>query len=118
FQALRLLAGRTSLEAVEVPGASLGLFLVATVILADPDVTVGRLRPSVAAGLLAGALDVVLRDQGVPYPALLGVALGVAATGIFELVGTQIRRRQSRAETPTGGDRPSARVTRVVARRR
>lgn len=118
FQGLRLLAGRTSLEAVEVPGASLGLFLVATVVVADPDVTIGRLRPSVAAGLLAGALDVVLRDQGVPYPALLGVTLGVAVVGVVELVGTRARRREPQAETPSGAARRPARVTRTVARRR
>lgn len=118
FQAVRLLAGRTSFEAVEVPGASLGLFLVATVVLADPDVTAGRLRPSVAAGLLAGGLDVLLRDQGIPYPALLGVALGVAVVGVVQLIGGPHPRREPQAETPPAATRRPARVTRVVARRR
>jgi hypothetical protein len=118
FQALRLLAGRTSLEAVEVPGASLGLFLVAAVVMADLDVTAGRLRPSVAAGLLAGALDVVLRDQGVPYPALLGVTLGVAVVGVVELVSARARRREPQAQTPPGDARRPPHATRTVERRR
>lgn len=118
FQSFRLLAGRTSLEAVEVPGASLGLFLVAVVVMADPDITAGRLRPSISAGLLAGALDVILRDHGVPYPTLLGVALGVAVVGVIELVGSRARRREPQAETPPGAARQPARVTRTVARRR
>jgi hypothetical protein len=118
FQALRLLAGRTSLEAVEVPGASLGLFLVATVVLAEPDVTAGRLPPSVAAGHLAGGHDMVIRDQGVPYPALLGVTLGVAVVGVVELIGSRARPRESQAETPPPAARRPTRVTRALVRRR
>lgn len=92
LQALRVLAGRTSLEAVEVPAASLGLFLVAMVVVADPDVTAGRGTRGVAAGALAGALDVILRDRGVPYPSLLGVALGVAMVGILWPLAARARR--------------------------
>lgn len=92
FQGVRLLAGRTSLEAVEVPGASFGLFLVAIVVLADPDVTAGRWRWALSAGVVAGALDVFLRDTGVAYPALTGVALGVAVAGLGQLVAARVRR--------------------------
>lgn len=101
LQGLRLLAGRTSLEAVEVPAASLGLFLVATVVVADPDLLRGR--AGVAVGLLAGALDVALRDAGAPYPALFGVALGAAAAGILSPLVARTRRL---VPSPGGPGRP------------
>jgi hypothetical protein len=92
LQGLRLLTGRTSLEAIEVPAASLGLLLVAAVVLADPDLLRGRRGRGATAGLIAGVVDVALRDAGVPYPALLAVAAGVAAVGIPAPLADHARR--------------------------
>jgi hypothetical protein len=83
LQGLRLLAGQTSLEAVEVPAASLGLFLLATVVLADPDLTPARAVPAALVGALAGGLDVALRALGTPYAPLLAVTITLAATAPF-----------------------------------
>ncbi|MGH9013849.1 MAG: hypothetical protein ACRDZ1_07935 [Acidimicrobiia bacterium] len=81
-QALRLWADRTSLEAVEVPGFSLGLFLLAALTLASPP-TVGP-RLAVAGALAVGLLDVALRDLGVAYAPLVALTFGgllLAAVG-------------------------------------
>jgi len=79
-QALRLLAGRTSFEAVEIPAASLGLLLLAAVVLADPNLRAPW--PLLAAiGVAAGTLDVILRDRGVAYAPV------VAIVGVTILVG-------------------------------
>jgi hypothetical protein len=83
LQGLRLLAGQTSLEAVEVPAASLGLFLLATVVLADPDLTPARAVPAALVGVLAGGLDVALRALGTPYAPLLAVTIALAVTAPF-----------------------------------
>jgi hypothetical protein len=83
FQALRLLAGQTSIEAVEIPGTSLGLFLVATVVLADPQRTPARALPAVLVGALAGGIDVTLRALGMPYAPLLAVAGTLAVIAPF-----------------------------------
>lgn len=83
-QALRLWAGRTSLEALEVPGFSLGLFLLAALTLASAP-AVGR-RLAVAGAVGAGLLDVVLRDLGVAYAPLVALTFAgllVAALGVF-----------------------------------
>jgi hypothetical protein len=83
LQGLRLLAGQTSLEAVEVPATSLGLFLLATVVLADPDLTPASAVPVALVGVLAGGLDVALRALGTPYAPLLAVTITLAATAPF-----------------------------------
>ncbi len=83
LQGLRLLVGQTSLEAVEIPAASLGLVLLATVVLADPQLTPAGAVPAVLVGGLAGALDVVLRALGTPYAPLLAVAIAVAVAAPF-----------------------------------
>lgn len=91
-QAYRLLAGRTGLEAVEVPAASLGLFLIVTVALAGAPEFDG-----VAAGLgaaVAGVADVILRDLGVAYAPLIAVAAAVAVVGA---VATFMRREPGHA---------------------
>jgi hypothetical protein len=83
LQGLRLLVGQTSLEAVEIPAASLGLFLLATVVLADPDLTPARAVPAALVGVLAGGLDVALRALGTPYAPLLAVTIALAVTAPF-----------------------------------
>src|SRR6266540_5755983 len=83
LQGLRLLVGQTSLEAVEIPAASLGLVLLATVVLADPQLTPAGAVPAVLVGGLAGALDVVLRALGTPYAPLLAVTIAVAVAAPF-----------------------------------
>jgi hypothetical protein len=80
LQGLRLLAGQTSLEAVEIPATSLGLFLLATVVLADPRLTPGRVVPAALVGGLAGGIDVALRAVGTPYAPLLAVMIALAVT--------------------------------------
>jgi hypothetical protein len=85
LQGLRLVAGQTSLEAVEIPAASLGLFLLATVVLADPDLTPASAVPAAVVGLLAGGLDVALRALGTPYAPLLAVTIALAVTAPFRL---------------------------------
>jgi hypothetical protein len=82
-QALRLLAGQTSVEAVEIPAASLGLFLLVTVVLADPRYTPGSVVPAVLVGALAGGIDVALRALGMPYAPLLAVAIALAVATPF-----------------------------------
>jgi hypothetical protein len=83
LQGLRLLAGQTSLEAVEIPAASLGLFLLATVVLADPRLTPASAVPAALVGGLAGGLDVALRALGTPYAPLLAVTIALAVTAPF-----------------------------------
>jgi hypothetical protein len=83
LQGLRLAAGQTSLEAVEIPAGSLGLFLLATVVLADPDLTPASAVPAAVVGLLAGGLDVALRALGRPYAPLLAVTIALAVTAPF-----------------------------------
>jgi len=80
LQGLRLLAGQTSPEAVEIPATSLGLFLLATVVLADPQLTPARAVPAALVGALAGGLDVALRALGTPYAPLLAVTIALAVT--------------------------------------
>jgi hypothetical protein len=80
LQGLRLLAGQTSLEAVEIPATSLGLFLLATVVLADPQLTPGGAVPAALVGGLAGGIDVALRALGTPYAPLLAVTIALAVT--------------------------------------
>jgi hypothetical protein len=83
LQALRLLAGQTSLEAVEIPATSLGLFLLATVVLADPQLTPARAVPAALVGALAGGLDVALRALGTPYAPLLAATIALAVAAPF-----------------------------------
>ncbi len=78
-QSYRILAGRTGLEAVEVPAASLGLFLIVTVALAGAPGFDGS--TAVWGAVVAGIADVTLRDLGVPYAPLIAVAAAVAAAG-------------------------------------
>jgi hypothetical protein len=80
LQGLRLLVGQTSLEAVEIPAASLGLFLLVTVVLADPDLTPASAVPAALVGGLAGGIDVALRALGTPYAPLLAVSIALAVT--------------------------------------
>jgi hypothetical protein len=83
LQGLRLLVGQTSLEAVEIPAASLGLFLLATVVLADPQLTPASALPAALVGALAGGIDVALRALGTPYAPLLAVSIALAVTAPF-----------------------------------
>jgi hypothetical protein len=102
LQGLRLLAGQTSLEAVEIPAASLGLFLLATVVLADPRLTPARAVPAVLVGALAGGLDVALRALGTPYAPLLAVTITLAVTAAFRSRPPTATRDEA-AETMTTG---------------
>jgi hypothetical protein len=95
LQALRLLVGQTSLEAVEIPATSLGLFLLATVVLADPQLTPSRAVPAALVGGLAGGIDVGLRALGTPYAPLLAVTIALAVTTQFR----HIRRGAAGDET-------------------
>jgi hypothetical protein len=83
LQALRLLTGQTSLEAVEIPAASLGLLLLATVVLADPYLTPPRAVPAALVGALAGGFDVAFRALGIPYAPLLAVTIALAVAAPF-----------------------------------
>jgi hypothetical protein len=116
LQALRLLAGQTSLEAVEIPATSLGLFLLATVVLADPQLTPSRAVPAALVGGLAGGLDVALRALGTPYAPLLAVTIALAVTALFQSTPqgaagdepTQALSAEAPAPSPIhrGGDGP------------
>lgn len=109
-QALRFISGRTSLEAIEVPGTSLGLLLVAVVVLADPALTSGRRRWAVASALLAGALDALFRDQGVAYPAVAALAVAVALMGALRWLFSS-EREPLPAGSAGDAQRPSAEPT-------
>lgn len=81
-QSLRLLLGLTSLQAIEVPAASLGVFVIAAFMLADRQLRLPfRVWLGVAAG--AGAIDVFMRQLELPYAPLFAVA---AATGVLALI--------------------------------
>jgi hypothetical protein len=107
LQALRLLAGQTSLEAVEIPATSLGLFLLATVVLADPRLTPSRAVPATLVGGLAGGLDVALRALGTPYAPLLAVTIALAVTTPFRSTAPSAAGDQTTeavaAGAPAGG---------------
>jgi hypothetical protein len=108
LQGLRLLVGQTSLEAVEIPAASLGLFLLATVVLADPQLTPAGAVPAVLVGGLAGGLDVALRALGTPYAPLLAVTITLAAAAPFRSTPPGTAPDEGAAEalaanTPAGG---------------
>ncbi len=111
LQALRLLAGQTSVEAVEIPAASLGLFLLATVVLADPRYTPGSVVPAVLVGALAGGIDVVLRALGMPYAPLLAVAIALAVAVPFGSTRSGGAVDQDTVEAPavSGSARAAAR---------
>jgi len=82
-QALRLLADRTSFEAVEIPATSLGLLLVATVLLADADLR-GAREVLVVVGVASGVLDVILRDRAVPYAPIVAIVVVSTLAGAWE----------------------------------
>ena len=100
LQGLRLLAGQTSVEAVEVPATSLGLFLLATVVLADPHRTPHGAAPAALVGALAGAVDVALRALAVPYAPLLAVAVALAAATPFVPATPRAARDHEDGEPP------------------
>jgi hypothetical protein len=102
LQGLRLLVGQTSLEAIEVPATSLGLFLLATVVLADPQLTPASAVPAALVGVLAGGLDVTLRALGTPYAPLLAVTITLAATAPFRATPPAATPAEA-AETLTAG---------------
>ncbi|HEV8651377.1 MAG TPA: hypothetical protein VG276_18765 [Actinomycetes bacterium] len=102
LQGLRLLAGQTSLEAVEIPATSLGLFLLATVVLADPQLTPASAVPAALLGALAGGLDVTLRALGTPYAPLLAVTVALAVTAPFGSPPPDPTRQQATGETLAG----------------
>ena len=115
LQGLRLLAGQTSLEAVEVPATSLGLFLLATMVLADPQLTPASALPAVLVGALGGGIDVALRALGTPYTPLLAVAVALAVTGPLRPVPVAASDKAAQAlaasspargETGRGGNEP------------
>jgi hypothetical protein len=95
LQGLRLLAGQTSVEAVEIPAASLGLFLLATVVLADPQLTPADGVRAALVGGLAGGIDVALRALGIPYAPLLAVTIALAVTAPFRPVGPDATREEA-----------------------
>jgi hypothetical protein len=95
LQGLRLLAGQTSVEAVEIPAASLGLFLLATAVLADPQLAPAGGVPGAVVGGLAGGIDVALRALGIPYAPLLAVAIALAVTAPFRPVGPDAVREEA-----------------------
>jgi hypothetical protein len=99
-QALRLLAGQTSVEAVEIPATSLGLFLLATVVLADPAHTPGRAVPAALVGALAGGIDVALRALAMPYAPLLAIAIALAVAAPFAPAPPRATRDRDAAEPP------------------
>jgi hypothetical protein len=111
LQALRLLAGQTSVEAVEVPAASLGLFLLATVVLADPRYTPGSAVPAALVGALAGGIDVTLRALGMPYAPMLAVAIALAVAAPFGSTpsGGGVDQDSSEAPAVSGPARGAAR---------
>ncbi|MGH9048225.1 MAG: hypothetical protein ACRDY4_00675 [Acidimicrobiia bacterium] len=88
-QGLRLAADRTSIEAVEVPGFSLGLFLLAAVAVTGPT-DAGR-GLAVAGAVLAGVADAFLRDLGVAYAPLVGVVTAGLVVAAVRLAGTNRR---------------------------
>jgi len=116
LQALRLLAGQTSLEAVEIPATSLGLFLLATVVLADPQLTPSRAVPAALVGGLAGGIDIALRALGTPYAPLLAVTIALAVTAPFRTTAPGAAGEETteavaagappRGQTYRGGDGP------------
>jgi hypothetical protein len=95
LQGLRLLAGQTSLEAVEIPAASLGLFLLATVVLADPRLAPAGVVPGALVGGLAGGIDVALRALGIPYAPLLAVTIALTVTAPFRPVTSEATREEA-----------------------
>jgi hypothetical protein len=95
LQGLRLLAGQTSVEAVEIPAASLGLFLLATVVLADPQLTPAEGVRGALVGGLAGGIDVALRALGIPYAPLLTVTITLAVTAPFRPGGPDAAREEA-----------------------
>jgi len=95
LQGLRLLAGQTSLEAVEIPAASLGLFLLATVVLADPRLAPAGIVPGALVGGLAGGIDVALRAFGIPYTPLLEITIALAVTAPFRPVARRATRARA-----------------------
>ena len=117
LQALRLLVGQTSLEAVEIPATSLGLFLLATVVLADPRSTPSSAVLAALVGALAGGLDVALRALGTPYAPLLAAAIALAVAAPFrsaspaaapdEAAEALAASSRARRETHRGGKEPA-----------
>jgi hypothetical protein len=95
LQGLRLLAGQTSVEAVEIPAASLGLFLLATVVLADPQLAPAEGVRGALVGGLAGGIDVTLRALGIPYAPLLAVTITLAVTAPFRPGGPDAAREEA-----------------------
>lgn len=99
-QAIRILGGATNVPAMEVPAASIGIFLVATQVLGDGDVVPAGARGTLT-GFVAGGLDVVFRHLEIPYPPLMASALAVAIVvgsfGAFEHAAAR-----QRGATPVG----------------
>jgi len=112
LQALRLLAGQTSLEAIEIPATSLGLFLLTTVVLADPQLTPTSVVPAALVGALAGGIDVALRALGTPYAPLLAVTIALAVTTPFRSTAPSAAGEETTgalaANTPARGQAHSA----------
>jgi len=97
LQTLRLVAGQTSLEAVEIPAASLGLFLLATVVLADAQLTPASAIPAALVGVAAGGIDVVLRALGTPYAPLLAVTIALAGIAPFRSISPDAAAEEAAA---------------------
>lgn len=104
LQAVRFAAGRTSVEAIEVPAVSLGLLVGVVVTFVDWPAAAAESGWAVVAGLVAGGADVVLRDVGVPYSSLWALAGAVAAVGFM----VASRRARSAAAVRHRGDVRSA----------
>ena len=104
-QMLRVWSGRTSVEAAEIPATSLGLFLL--VLASFADAAGQRRMAGVCVGLLAGAVDVALRDAGFAYPAFAALALTIACFGI----GGELRGRGRRRRAAPGQRARASRVT-------
>jgi hypothetical protein len=106
LQGLRLLAGRTSLEAVEIPAASLGLLLLATVVLADRQLAPAGVVPGALVGGLAGGIDVALRAVGIPYAPLLAVTIALVVTAPFRPAGPEAAREEAAQALAASTPRP------------
>jgi hypothetical protein len=105
-QVVRLALDRTSVEAIEVPGFSLGLFLLAALAVTGP--AAAGARVAVAGAALAGLVDVVLRDLDVAYAPLLALAfagLVMAAVRVVQpapRIADTPHRQRTRAGPRTG----------------
>lgn len=90
LQALRVALGRTSIEAVEIPAASIGLVLLATFALVGEGAPRGI--AAVVCSAIGGTLDVALRDLGLPYAGVASVTAASALASAWVALRVPIQR--------------------------